>query len=112
VIFPFLPRALDGFVDFMNQYGPFILLGLILVSFVTNLPILKSCSPRYNPCSIFSGYPRFLRRRHRQNCTRTPDLCSATPPRNLGTKKHPAGSGRNSQSTRCLTPSEEGQRGP
>jgi Zn-dependent protease len=41
VLFPFLPRVLDGFVDFMNQYGPFILLGLILVSFVTNLPILS-----------------------------------------------------------------------
>jgi Zn-dependent protease len=39
VIFPFLPRALDGFVDFMNQYGPMILLGLILVSFLTELPI-------------------------------------------------------------------------
>lgn len=34
VIFPFLPRALDGFVDFMNQYGPIILFGLILLSFV------------------------------------------------------------------------------
>lgn len=34
VIFPFLPRAFDGFVDFMNQYGPIILFGLILLSFV------------------------------------------------------------------------------
>lgn len=32
VIFPFLPRALDGFVDFMNQYGPFVLLGLVALS--------------------------------------------------------------------------------
>jgi Zn-dependent protease len=32
VIFPFLPRALDGFVRFMNQYGPYILLGLVLLS--------------------------------------------------------------------------------
>jgi Zn-dependent protease len=32
VIFPFLPSALDGFVRFMNQYGPFILLGLVLLS--------------------------------------------------------------------------------
>src|SRR5919112_314948 len=38
VIFPFLPRALDGFVDFMNQYGPMILLGIILISPV--LPLL------------------------------------------------------------------------
>ena len=41
VLFPFLPRALDGFVDFMNQYGPMILLGLIVVSLVTNLPIFS-----------------------------------------------------------------------
>lgn len=53
VIFPFLPRALDGFVDFMNQYGPFVLLGLVALSifipgfspfgFVLNLmrPILE-----------------------------------------------------------------------
>jgi Zn-dependent protease len=41
VIFPFLPRALDGFVDFMNQYGPFILLGLILVSFALNVPVFN-----------------------------------------------------------------------
>lgn len=32
VIFPFLPSALDGFVRFMNQYGPYILLGLVLLS--------------------------------------------------------------------------------
>lgn len=31
IIFPFLPRALDGFVSFMNQYGPMILLGLVLL---------------------------------------------------------------------------------
>lgn len=32
VIFPFLPPALNGFVRFMNQYGPYILLGLILLA--------------------------------------------------------------------------------
>ena len=41
ILFPFLPRALDGFVNFMNQYGPMILFGLILVSFVTDLPIFS-----------------------------------------------------------------------
>ncbi len=41
ILFPFLPRFLDGFVDFMNQYGPMILFGLIIVSFVTNLPIFS-----------------------------------------------------------------------
>lgn len=39
VIFPFLPRSLSGFVDFMNQYGPVILIGLVLLTF---LPILPS----------------------------------------------------------------------
>lgn len=32
VIFPFLPRALNGFVRFMNQYGPYLLLGLVLLA--------------------------------------------------------------------------------
>src|SRR5919199_6489369 len=41
VIFPFLPRAMDGFVMFMNQYGPMILLGLILLPFFTRLPIFN-----------------------------------------------------------------------
>jgi Zn-dependent protease len=38
VIFPFLPRSLSGFVDFMNQYGPMILLGLVLLTFLPVLP--------------------------------------------------------------------------
>ena len=38
VIFPFLPRSLSGFVDFMNQYGPVILLGLVLLTFLPMLP--------------------------------------------------------------------------
>src|ERR671926_577663 len=37
VIFPFLPRSLDGFVDFMNQYGPMILLGLVLLTFLPGI---------------------------------------------------------------------------
>ena len=57
VLFPFLPRALDGFVDFMNQYGPFILLGLILVSFVTNLPILNILLAPVRPLLTFFGLP-------------------------------------------------------
>jgi Zn-dependent protease len=60
VIFPFLPRALDGFVDFMNQYGPFILLGLILVSFVTNLPILSILLAPVRPLLTFFGMPSFF----------------------------------------------------
>ncbi len=34
LIFPFLPRALDGFVDFMNEYGMYILFGVFLLSYV------------------------------------------------------------------------------
>jgi len=60
VIFPFLPRALDGFVDFMNQYGPMILLGLILVSFVTNLPIFNVLLAPVRPLLNFLGLPVFL----------------------------------------------------
>lgn len=32
VLYPFLPPFLDGFVDFMNRYGPMILIGVILLS--------------------------------------------------------------------------------
>jgi Zn-dependent protease len=38
VIFPFLPRSLSGFVDFMNQYGPMILLVLVILAFLPMLP--------------------------------------------------------------------------
>ena len=60
VIFPFLPRALDGFVDFMNQYGPMILLGLILVSFVTNLPIFSILLASVQPLLTVLGLPVFV----------------------------------------------------
>jgi Zn-dependent protease len=60
VIFPFLPRALDGFVDFMNQYGPFILLGLILVSLVTNLPIFNILLAPVQPLLNLFGLPSFF----------------------------------------------------
>ena len=60
VIFPFLPRALDGFVMFMNQYGPMILLGLILISFVTNLPILNVLLAPVQPLLAFFGLPTFF----------------------------------------------------
>ena len=60
VLFPFLPRALDGFVDFMNQYGPFILLGLILVSFFTRLPILDVLLAPVRPILTLFGLPLFI----------------------------------------------------
>jgi Zn-dependent protease len=57
VIFPFLPRALDGFVDFMNQYGPMILLGIILISFVTKLPVLSILLAPVLPLLTLLGLP-------------------------------------------------------
>jgi Zn-dependent protease len=57
VIFPFLPRFLDGFVDFMNQYGPMILLGLILVSFVTALPVFGILLAPVRPLLTLLGLP-------------------------------------------------------
>src|ERR671933_672822 len=38
VIFPFLPRSMSGFVHFMNQYGPTILLVLVLLTFLPMFP--------------------------------------------------------------------------
>ncbi|MEW6636403.1 MAG: site-2 protease family protein [Actinomycetota bacterium] len=60
VIFPFLPRSLDGFVHFMNQYGPMILLGIILVSFFTNLPILSILLAPVRPLLSIFGLPPIL----------------------------------------------------
>lgn len=57
ILFPFLPRALDGFVDFMNQYGPMILFGLILISFVTNLPIFNYLLAPVVPILTAFGLP-------------------------------------------------------
>jgi Zn-dependent protease len=43
IVFAFLPRSLDPFVRVMNQYGPFILLGLVIVSILLTpvAPILE-----------------------------------------------------------------------
>src|SRR5215217_6438313 len=60
VIFPFLPRALDGFVMFMNQYGPMILLGLILISFLTPLSIFNVLLAPVTPLLNFFGLPMAL----------------------------------------------------
>jgi Zn-dependent protease len=57
VLFPFLPRALDGFVIVMNQYGPMILIGLILISFVTNLPIFNILLAPIRPVLTLFGLP-------------------------------------------------------
>lgn len=57
ILFPFLPRVLNGFVDFMNQYGPMILFGLIIVSFVTNLPIFSVLLAPVGPILAAFGLP-------------------------------------------------------
>lgn len=39
ILYPFLPRSLNGFVGFMNEYGPFVLLGLVLLGyFLSRIP--------------------------------------------------------------------------
>ncbi len=40
VLYPLLPRSMSGFVEFMNQYGPAILIVLVLVSL-----LFESISP-------------------------------------------------------------------
>ena len=40
ILYPFLPRSLGGFVSFMYEYGPRILFGLLILSF-----LLPSFSP-------------------------------------------------------------------
>jgi Zn-dependent protease len=57
ILFPFLPRALGGFVAFMNQYGPMILFGLIIISFVTNLPIFNLLLAPVVPVLAAFGLP-------------------------------------------------------
>lgn len=57
ILFPFLPRTLDGFVDFMNQYGPMILFGLIVVSLVTNLPVFNYLLAPVRPVLVAFGLP-------------------------------------------------------
>jgi Zn-dependent protease len=38
IVYPFLPRALSPFVQFMYQYGPIVLLGLFLLTFIPGVP--------------------------------------------------------------------------
>ena len=53
IIFPFLPRALDGFVNFMNQYGPMILLGLVAL-------LIFGAPSQYSPLSLILNLIRPL----------------------------------------------------
>jgi Zn-dependent protease len=57
VIFPFLPRSLSGFVDFMNQYGPMILLGLVLLTFLPGVSPLGYILAPIRPLLALFGLP-------------------------------------------------------
>jgi len=57
VIFPFLPRSLDGFVDFMNQYGPYILLGLLLLTFLPGISPISFLLTPVRPLLLLFGIP-------------------------------------------------------
>ena len=57
VIFPFLPRSLGGFVDFMNQYGPMILLGLVLLTFLPGVSPLSYILAPVRPLLALFGLP-------------------------------------------------------
>jgi Zn-dependent protease len=57
VIFPFLPRSLDGFVDFMNQYGPMILFGLVLLTFLPGISPIGYLLSVVRPLLLLFGIP-------------------------------------------------------
>jgi Zn-dependent protease len=58
VIFPFLPRSMSGFVDFMNQYGPTILLVLVLVAvFIPRFSIFQFLLAPVRPILTAFGLP-------------------------------------------------------
>jgi Zn-dependent protease len=61
VIFPFLPRSMSGFVDFMNQHGPTILLVLVLVAiFIPRFSILQFLlAPVRHILTVFGLPPMF-----------------------------------------------------
>jgi Zn-dependent protease len=58
VIFPFLPRSMSGFVDFMNQHGPTILLVLVLVAiFIPRFSIFQFLLAPVQPILTVFGLP-------------------------------------------------------
>jgi Zn-dependent protease len=61
VIFPFLPRSMGGFVDFMNQHGPTILLVLVLVAiFIPRFSIFQFLLAPVRPILTVFGLPTFF----------------------------------------------------
>ncbi len=57
VLYPFLPRFLNGFVNFMNQYGPYILIGLVLLSFLPGVSPFAFLLYVVSPILAFFGIP-------------------------------------------------------
>lgn len=57
IVFAFLPRSLDPFVRVMNQYGPFILLGVVIVSIWLGLPFLSILLTPVAPILQLFGIP-------------------------------------------------------
>jgi Zn-dependent protease len=58
ILYPFLPRSLNGFVSFMYQYGPMILLGLVLLSvFLPGVSPLNFILALVRPLFILLGLP-------------------------------------------------------
>jgi Zn-dependent protease len=58
ILYPFLPRSLDGFVSFMYQYGPTILIGLVLLSiFLPGLSPLSFILALVGPLFDLLGLP-------------------------------------------------------
>jgi hypothetical protein len=58
MLYPFLPRSLDGFVSFMYQYGPMILIGLVLLSiFLPGLSPLSFILALVQPLLDLLGLP-------------------------------------------------------
>ena len=61
IIFPFLPRSMNGFVDFMNQYGPMILLGLVLMAiFIPRFSIFTFLLAPVRPLLTLFGLPTLI----------------------------------------------------
>ena len=58
VIFPFLPRSMSGFVAFMNQHGPMILLVLVLVAiFIPRFSVFGFLLAPVRPILSAFGFP-------------------------------------------------------
>jgi Zn-dependent protease len=57
VLFPFLPRSLDGFVNFMNQYGPYVLLALVLLTFLPGISPISFLLVPVRPLLLLFGIP-------------------------------------------------------